>query len=960
MTPERWRKIEEIFQTVIEQPPDERRSMLTQYCGADAELRRELEALLAQDETDEFLQSPIKDAAKSLTRPSEDDLIGQRIGPYHILELLGQGGMGLVYLAERADAEYYRQVALKVIRRGMDTRFALNRFRHERQILATLDHPNIARMLDGGTTEDGRPYFVMEYIIGRPLTEYCDAHRLSINDRLRLFLPVCAAVQHAHQKLIVHRDLKPSNILVTSTEGRGEGKGDGKEAGIPKLLDFGIAKLLDPGLSPIAITRTMTSLRMMTPHYASPEQVRGEPITTASDIYSLGVSLYELLTGERPHRFETYTPAEIERVICETAVERPSVAAQRTNGPTTRLRKQLTGDLDNIVLMAMRKEPARRYQSVEQFAEDIRRYLEGRPISARRESLVYRADKFVRRNKIGVAAVGLVLFSLIGALFVSNYQARRAERRFQQVRKLSNTFLFEFHNEIRDLPGSTRARELVVKTALEYLDSLAQESAGDTELETELAIAYQKVGDVQGDPWTPNLGRTAEAMASYRKSLTLAERLAARGSADLKAKRMLAQDYFKLGALLSESGDKTAAQSILRQGVGVAEAIEQQTGEESDFSLVMNFHVRIGNTRLDMGDPAGGLESYRKAQQLAERRVAAFPNHSAKASLAVASNHVGEGLLVLGDLVGAVEQYRRSQTIDEELVKQAPANAAYRRHLEITYGWLGGLYGGPRYINLGDPSTARQYYEKSVAIAEPLAAADSKNARAQLDLAISYGSLGTLLTEPDPARSVEYYQRGLAVLRGLLSISPDEYSYLRREAGQLRGLAEARRKLGDRRGALETFRQAQAIWQKLTDRDPAYRDIRAGLQSTLLALSGLLQEMGDSASAMDLGRQAMTLAEQEEQAEPASLYARWRLADSYAGLGKLHESIALTPNFSSEQRLALHREACSWRRKALEVWDGWTQRGVSSVFNTTKREQAAQALAQCEAQAAKAGGSHIH
>src|SRR5215510_9002785 len=226
MTPERWRKIEEIYQTVIEQPPDERRSILTQYCGADAELRRELEALLAQDETDEFLQSPIKDVAISLTGHSEDDLIGKRIGPYHILELLGQGGMGLVYLAERADAEYYRQVALKVIRRGMDTRFALNRFRHERQILATLDHPNIARMLDGGTTEDGRPYFVMEYIVGRPLTEYCDERRLSINDRLRLFLPVCAAVQYAHQKLIVHRDLKPSNILVTCAEGKGEGKGD--------------------------------------------------------------------------------------------------------------------------------------------------------------------------------------------------------------------------------------------------------------------------------------------------------------------------------------------------------------------------------------------------------------------------------------------------------------------------------------------------------------------------------------------------------------------------------------------------------------------------------------------------------------------------------------------------------------------------------------------------------------
>jgi tetratricopeptide (TPR) repeat protein len=235
-----------------------------------------------------------------------------------------------------------------------------------------------------------------------------------------------------------------------------------------------------------------------------------------------------------------------------------------------------------------------------------------------------------------------------------------------------------------------------------------------------------------------------------------------------------------------------------------------------------------------------------------------------------------------------------------------------------------------------------------VAIAEPLAAADPKNARAQLDLAISYGSLGTLLVEPDPARSVDYYQRGLAVLSGLLSISPDEYSYLRRQAAQLRGMADARRQLGDRRGALEYLRQAQSILQKLTDRDPAYRDIRASLQSTLLALSGLLQEMGSSDSALDLGRQAITLAEQEAQTEPASLYARWRLADSYAGFGKLHEALAAAPNKAPDQRLNSRREACSWRRKALDVWDSWSQHGVSSVFNTTKREQADRALAQCE------------
>ncbi|MBL8187883.1 MAG: serine/threonine protein kinase, partial [Acidobacteria bacterium] len=562
MTPERWRKIESIFQTVVEKPKPERQQMLTQYCGNDTELRREVEALLSEDDTndfDDFIQAPIKDVARSLPQPNPDNYVGRNIGPYHVVKLLGQGGMGAVYLAERADAEFYRQVALKIVRRGMDSNFVLKRFRMERQILATLEHPNIAQLLDGGTTADGLPYFVMEYVQGQPLTEYCDSSGISLTERLKLFLFVCAAVQHAHQKLIIHRDLKPSNILVTAE-------------GIPKLLDFGIAKLLDPALSPTPVTRTQTSMRLMTPDYASPEQVRGLPVTTASDVYALGVILFELLTGARPYQFETYSPAEIERAICDTEIERPSALAERMNDEGGRMnlvarlfhhssfiphRSSLRGDLDNIVLMALRKEPERRYQSVEQLAEDIRCYLQGRPISARRESALYRTGKFVRRNKLAVAAATLVFFSLLGGIVTTTRAARiaeseraraeanlaeaqaqraeadrqrliaeeqrtraeaeaaeanlqrqiaeaqhaeadaqrrnaetqqeRAERRFAQVRKLANTFLFDFHDKIAALPGSTEAREMVVKTALEYLDSLAKEAEGDVSLQNELA-----------------------------------------------------------------------------------------------------------------------------------------------------------------------------------------------------------------------------------------------------------------------------------------------------------------------------------------------------------------------------------------------------------------------------------------------------------------------------------------
>lgn len=313
-----------------------------------------------------------------------------------------------------------------------------------------------------------------------------------------------------------------------------------------------------------------------------------------------------------------------------------------------------------------------------------------------------------------------------------------------------------------------------------------------------------------------------------------------------------------------------------------------------------------------------------------------------------------------GDLVSAIEQFRRSESIDQELVKQLPANLTYRRHLQITYGWLGSLMGNPRYINLGDRVAARQYYEKGLAIAEELAAADPKNARAQLDLAICYGSLGGLLADSNPARGVELYRLGLARLDGLLAVSADEFSYLRRKARQLHGLAEARRELGDRQGALEDLRQSQAIWQTLMTRDPANLDGVAGQHATLLALAELTQESGDAAAAMDYSRQALALAEQEaltRSITSGNLYARWRLADSYSSLAKLYEALAAAPKTSPEQRRTNRSEACAWRRKALEVWDSWNQHGVSSVFNTTKREQAALALAQCDAALTKLSAS---
>jgi len=396
LNPERWKKVEEVFDAVLDRAPAERPAFLAGVCAGDQSLRHDVETLIRSYEAaGTFMDAPILGPGVELERTTDPgpgpSSIGRRIGSYRLTKEIGRGGMGAVYLAIRADDEFQKRVAIKLVKRGMDTDFILRRFRQERQILASLDHPYIARLLDGGTTDDGLPYFVMEYIEGLPLTNYCDTQCLSTTDRLKLFLKVCSAVQHAHQNLVIHRDLKPSNVLVT-------------DEATPKLLDFGIAKLLNPELGAQTLDPTTLAMRLMTPEYASPEQVRGDSVALTSDIYSLGVLLYELLTGHRPYRLRNHTTEELARVICEQEPERPSIVIDLvetvpTKGPrpieitpesvallradsTEKLRRQLSGSVDNVVLKALRKEPHRRYQSADELAEDLDRCLAGTPVLA--------------------------------------------------------------------------------------------------------------------------------------------------------------------------------------------------------------------------------------------------------------------------------------------------------------------------------------------------------------------------------------------------------------------------------------------------------------------------------------------------------------------------------------------------------------------------------------------------
>ncbi|MET0650798.1 MAG: protein kinase [Pyrinomonadaceae bacterium] len=425
MDVERWRRIEELLCAALECDGGERAAFIERACGGDADLRREVESLLAHEVPSE---SFIEDSAFALAAEiladdadaERERWEGRQVGAYRIVREIGRGGMGAVFLAERVGDEFRQQVALKVVRRSLADAELVRRFRRERQILATLNHPNIAHLLDGGVSEDGEPFLAMEYVEGTRIDDYCAAHDLSIDERLRLFLSVCRGVAYAHRHLVVHRDLKPSNILV-------------KEDGTPKLLDFGIAKLLDVEQ---AGERTQTILRAFTLEYASPEQLRGQNVSTASDVYSLGVILYELLTHTRPYKFKSGSADEIARVV-ESQPVRPSAISNGSAGSRAsdgaarkakRGRRSLAGDIDNIVFMALRQEPERRYTSVEQFASDIERYLARRPVLARPNTLSYRTAKFVRRNRIAVTAAAIVLLTLVAGLSITLHQYQNARR----------------------------------------------------------------------------------------------------------------------------------------------------------------------------------------------------------------------------------------------------------------------------------------------------------------------------------------------------------------------------------------------------------------------------------------------------------------------------------------------------------------------------------------------------
>ncbi len=768
MDPERWQRIEQLCYAALEREPSQQPAYLDEMCAGDEALRREVESLLDQQSSAEkFLEAPAMDlSAMDLARHGglaeerggehfrhEHRRIGRTISHYRIVEKVASGGMGDVYRAVRADREYEKQVAIKLVRSGLDMEFILDRFRTERQLLAGLDHPNIARLLDAGTTDDGVPYYVMEFIEGKPIDEYCDAQRFSIVDRLRLFCAVCSAVHYAHQRLVVHRDIKPANILVT---------GDG----VPKLLDFGIAKLLQPDSQLDEGARTVTMLRMMTPEYASPEQVRGEPITTATDVYSLGMVLYQLLSGQPAYRLTSHSPHEIWQAICETDPEKPSAAFRRLpealrveekpehamretisaarGTQPEKLHRQLSGDLDHIVLKAIRKEPQHRYASAQQLSEDIESYLQGRPVAARARTWRYRSTKFVRRNKAGVAAAVLVVLALAVGMITTIQERRRAEKRFNDVRELANSLIFEVHDSIRDLPGATAARKLILQRAQEYLDRLAADSKSDPELLRELATAYGRLGSVLGNPMDANVGNSEQALRDFLRDAKLREDVVAASPKSKVARRELAETYMSVSLAYSRTKEEAKAEDYLQRAFTIIAPLAASNPDDQsiqfDFGKV---YERKGQNFSDLGRWDEAMGCYQKSLSIYQRLADADPKSDRDLSeVAFAHKHVGAILIMKKQLDRALAEYRAALPIEEAQLQADPQNLIKRYNITYTYSDIGFIL-----ADQGDFAGALDSYHRVLAIRRALADADPQDTRSRQGLANTYMYIALVLTK---------------------------------------------------------------------------------------------------------------------------------------------------------------------------------------------------------------------
>ncbi len=869
MTPERYSQVKSLFQLVLEQPPAHRPAFLERACGADRELYQQVRVLLQSDSTSEsFLETPavtpiskvLAEAAAEANEPTP-----ARIGPYAIHQLIGSGGMGAVYLASRADQSFTKQVAIKIIHKGMENDRILQRFRRERQIIASLDHPNIARLLDGGATDDGRPYIVMEYVDGIPIDAWCDQQRLPTARRLALFLQICDAIHYAHQNLVIHRDIKPGNILV-------------RPDGTVKLLDFGIAKLISSDRSSTPTEKTATSMRLMTPQYASPEQVKGDPVTTASDVYLLGIVLYELLTGHRPYDVKENNTLQAAQAFLQGEPPPPSEAILRTshrNGPDGQqhvhrtpslvaavrdgtpslLRRKLAGDLDAILLRALRRNPTERYQSTAQLAADLRSYLQHQPVSAVPDSPAYRLRLFLQRNRALSAAAAAAVFLLLAVAFLAGWIAWTsrqdhllAQNRLNEVHKLTNSLLTDVDRALSPVPGTAPARRIIAARTLEYLDNLSNQANLEPVLRRALAIGYRRAGNLLGGPNVLSLGDLATAQNAYRKSLSLLQ-----SNIDDPASRAeLASSLEAIAAAHSAAGDPTVAIAPLRRAVEVRQTLT--TPPDALVSTTQQLALALAAGP----DPIEAQSLARKGLQLA----AALTGPDAARHQAAANARLAEVLAATGERTQAITAARTALQLRQQLASSSPTDPRPAADLAAALETLASL----------DSTAAPTLGAQALKIRRDQLAANPRNVQAHRALALSLLRLGLA-------------DEAIDNFRQLATLNPAHLLALRDLAGALEQTGSAHlaaNRPADALTAFRAFQQSAAEWLRAYPSDPyAGRTLARAHLRIAQALALTSDKNGAAASA----RAALRVLEPVVQTEPDLI--RLDRARAQATLGRI-------------------------------------------------------------------------
>jgi eukaryotic-like serine/threonine-protein kinase len=775
ITPEQWPLVKDLWFAVQDAPAHERAALLND-ARIDTDIRAHVERLmLASDDVGDRFETPASDvlrsAAPEMTAPS---LVGRRLGPYDVTRRIGQGGMGVVYEAVRADSAYEQRVAVKTIWRGADSTVLLKRFRTERQILAGLQHPNIARLLDGGATDEGAPWLAMEYVDGVPIDAFCDDGRLNLDARLDLFRQVCAAVHFAHRNNVVHRDLKPSNVLVTPD-------------GTVKLLDFGVAKLMDDNR--LEGTLTGAGLSPFTAAYAAPEQVAGGAITAATDVYALGALLMTLLVGRPPLLLQSMAMADLLDAIRQRPARAPSVLAMEGDGDGAslsaldeiakergfasreKLAKALHGKLDAIALMALRKEPERRYASVEDMGADVHRYLRHQQVQAKPDTMSYRVQSFARQRWPLVAAAVIAVSALLFAAGTSWWQTRHAleERaqameRLREVRSMASALVYDASDRLQDVPGGTATRAALMKTALAALDRASTDAPQDPDLLRELAMAYQRAGDLLGNPTYANLGDMAGARAAYAKAITAAEALTRIAPDSVNSAWTLALVYEKAADVEAPSGQVREALAHERASL----ALFRKVAATDTTRLRYLRAVGISSMKLgdllghpmfnNAGDTASAIAAYDEANARLERAAArGDTTYSLARHRAVVRERLGRLMQERGDFPTATRWLQQSLSLRDSLVLANPGSVEVRRDVAVSLYLLCGLHLAEQRADL-----AADACERSLVIRKLLLRDYPEDTRFVRGMGIIHRRLGELhRVQQQPARALADYNTAL-------------------------------------------------------------------------------------------------------------------------------------------------------------------------------------------------------